>query len=197
MRYCINCGNKMDDERFCTKCGTDNGPVQTRIQNRRNSNNIADNKSLHLLHINLPTFLYWAANIFFLIAAIILLKDTVSSAENMTAVFLLYPLGIIFAAAYFILGMWYTIPAAAFVLNGGSRKNRKVKSVAAVMLILTIVVCILYQVISKFSGMPDLVIKILRIFTIYQVNASKLIILDILTIAAAVIGAHIEQKGIR
>ena len=117
----------MDDERFCTKCGTDNGPVQTIIQNRRKNNNIADNRILHLLHINLPTFLYWAANIFFLIATIILLKDTISFAENMTAVFLLYPLGIIFAAAYFILGMWYTIPAAAFVLNGGGRKNRKVR----------------------------------------------------------------------
>ena len=65
------------------------------------------------------------------------------------------------------------------------------------MLILTIVVCILYLVISKFPGMPDLMTKILRVFTLYRENASRLIVLDILTIAAAVTGAHIEQKGVR
>lgn len=189
----------MDDERFCTKCGTDNGALQKKSK-RINYNRTTVSGNSNLLNIDLSVILHWAANIFLFISACVLLKETCSAAESMTAVFLMYPFGIIFAIVYFILGMWYMIPATAFVLNGKNSRNKNIISVTAVMLMLTIIVWIFTFIIFslaivKYSDIPNLVIKIWSIFTPYQVAASKLVVLNILAIVAAVVGAHIGQKG--
>lgn len=178
MRYCINCGSPMGDEKFCNQCGADNGVPEK---------NTAAQTNVGADTVNLPKFdlsfiVHAVSVVLFVIASLVMLTACFKQAGNMTAQSMLHTGTAVFAAAYFAVGMWSCIPALLFLLNIKKNKSTSVAGAAIVIIIITIVLCLINVIFAKFNGF----MKFFGIMSgVYKSKAVTIIILEIL---AAILG---------
>lgn len=194
-RYCIGCGNEIGEDRFCPVCGTDNGQMRGIRNANRNYNRSSSARKMKMpdIHIYPEIILHWAAMVFLLITALLLLKTTYSNAENIVTALLLNPFGMAFAAGYFVLGAWSMIPSVAFILGGGSGSVKKVSATAVFLLVLTLISYILNLIVMKFSDLPEIWGTVSAMFGTYRINMSYLIFFEIVTIAAGITAAYFTR----
>lgn len=207
MRYCIGCGKEIGNDRFCDRCGTDNGEVRRapstgnyqRYAVHSGRRNVAGRKPVSLPRIPVSTsvILHWAAMIFLLITAVFLLKETCSAAETVTGTLLWYHRGLfgfLPVAIYFVLGMWSMIPAVTFILSGGRGPARKVTAAAVILLILTVASYVLHFMAYNFSSLPEIIEELAYMMMNYRLNMSSLIFLEIVTMAVSMTATYFARK---
>ncbi len=182
MRYCINCGSPMDDERFCNQCGADNG------EEYKKKNQTA--ASLNIPKIDLSFVLHLVSVVLFVVAAVILLAACCGEAEITSADSVLYTGSVLFVIVYFVIGMWSCVPALLFILNIRSKKSAPVVGAAAVMLIIMIVVCLVSVIFENSKG-------VMKFFSImaetYKAKAVTVIILESVTALLGVVAPRITK----
>lgn len=185
MRYCINCGSPMGDERFCNQCGTDNGAVikNTPIEaNNTNASNIPTVDLSFILHI--------ASVAMFVIAVFILLIICCKQADYIAVQSMLYTGTAFLALPYFVIGMWGCIPALLLLLNIKENNSSSVVGAAIVMIIMMIVICLINIILAKSNGF----IKIFSIMAnVYKTKAVAVIVLEILAAALGVIAPRVTM----
>lgn len=173
MRYCINCGSPIGDEKFCNQCGADNGVPEVNTTVQTNSSVGAVN----LPKIDASFIAHAASVIMFAIASLVMLTVCCKQAENMTAQSMLYTGTAVFAAVYFAVGMWSCVPAMLFLLNIKNNKSASVAGAAIVIIIITIAVCLINVIFAKFNGF----IKFFGIMSgVYKSKAVTIIVLEVL-----------------
>lgn len=147
MRYCINCGTRLDNERFCVKCGTDNGEAVS-----GNAENIQENiNSGALKKTDISILLHRGAVILFAISALILLVACCKSAQAVIASSLLNRFGMIFVVIYFVLGMWSVIPALLFCLDIKNQENGAVAGASIVLVAVMIIMAAIKAIADHFT----------------------------------------------
>lgn len=186
MRYCINCGSPMGDEKFCNQCGTDNGVPE---KNTAVQTNIGTS-AVNLPKIDLSFIAHAASVALFAIAALVMLTVCCKQAGNMTALSMLYTGTAFFAAAYFVLGMWSSIPAFLFLLNIKNNQSASVAGAAIVIIIITIALCLINVIFTNFNGF----MKFFSIMSgVYKSKAVTIIILEILSAMLGLIAPRMAK----
>ena len=183
MRYCINCGNPMGDERFCNQCGIDNaGSMQNPHENLKEAVNIPK--------LTVPVILNILASVLFVIAAIVLLVVCCRYAQYMSAYSMLYTGSSIFALVYFLIGMWSCIPALMFILNIKKDNSTSVIGISVIMIIIMIAVCLINVIFIKFNGF-------MKFFgfmaAVYRAKAVTVIVLEVLEAALGIIAQRMSK----
>lgn len=186
MRYCINCGSPIGDERFCNQCGADNGIPEVKAEVHTN----AGEGAVNLPKIDLSFIVHAAAVVLFVIASLVMLTACCKQAGNMTAQSMLYTGTAIFAVAYFAVGMWSCIPALLFLLNIKKNKSTSVAGAAIVIIIITIALCLINVIFAKFNGF----MKFFGIMSgVYKAKAVTVIILEILAVILGLIAPRMAK----
>lgn len=186
MRYCINCGSPMGDEKFCNQCGTDNGvpEVNTTVQTNPSVG------AVNLSKIDVSFIAHAASVVLFAIASLVMLTVCCKQAENMTAQSMLYTGSAVFAAVYFAVGMWSCVPALLFLLNIKNNKSTSVAGAAIVIIIITIALCLINVIFAKFNGF----IKFFGIMSgVYKSKAVTIILLEVLAAGLGLFAPRIAK----
>ncbi len=186
MRYCNNCGNPIENERFCTKCGADNGEVQI-INTANQSNNVS---SVQMPKIEMSTILHWLTIGLFAIVALVNLAACLNSRFLATAHSMLFQGGIILSILYFVIGMWGVIPALSLILNGRNKGNKGAIGAAIVSLIIVIVLLILKLITKDIDGIMGANVIV---FSAYTNKAANIIIFSVLTVVSGIIAMRKEN----
>ncbi len=192
MRFCNVCGNSIDNERFCNKCGADNGEVST-VETSSVPGGVPESGSVFANSVNqldLNLILHWAAVCLFSVAAIVLFFSAVAGGMEMVADSILYKGNIIIAIVGYVFGMWGIIPSVILGLNYKNNDNKLIVSVAISMLFLMIVLLILCKIGSKPVGLLG---GFSEIFKLYIGKTIGIIILDALAIASGIAGMQIKK----
>ena len=178
MRYCINCGSPMGDEKFCNQCGADNGVPE---KNTTVQTNVVTSE------VNLPKFdsaflAHALSAILFAVAELVMLTVCCKQAGNMAAQSMLYTRTAVFAVVYFAVGMWSCIPALLFLLNIKNDRSTSIAGAAIVIIIITIALCLINVLFAKSNGF-------MKFFSIMSgVYKSKAVTIIVLEILAAILG---------
>lgn len=166
----------MDGERFCNRCGADNGQPEPSDAGQVS----ADPNAVGIQGADLPFIAHMAAVVMFAVAALIMLITCWKQAGSVSAQSVLYTGTSLFAIPYFVLGMWSAVPALMFLLNIKSRQTTSVTGAAVVMVIVMIAVCIIAAIFIKSTGF----MKIFGITAaVYRTRAVTIIVLGVLTAA--------------
>lgn len=185
MRYCINCGSPIGDEKFCNFCGADNGEL---VRNTTAQTNVGTN-TVNLPKIDLSFITHVASVVLFAIAAMVSLAACCKQAGSITSQSMLYTGTAVFAIVYFAVGMWSCVPALLFLLNIRDNKSAPVVAAAIVMIIITIALCLMNAIGAKFNGLMEF----LGIISgAYKSKAATIIILEVL---AAGLGMFAPRAG--
>lgn len=186
MRYCNNCGNPIENERFCTKCGADNGEAQA-INTANQSNKVS---SVQMPKIEISNIFHWLTVGLFAIVALINLTTCINSRFLATAHSMLYQGGIILSILYFVVGMWGVIPAVSLILNGKSSGNKNAIGSAIVSLFIILVLLVLKLITKNIGGVVGANIIV---FSAYTNKAVNIIIFSILTVISGIVAMRKEN----
>lgn len=173
----------MGEERFCNRCGTDNGAVKTDTSEMTPKTNAPAKLDVSLI-------LNYAASIFFVIAELMLLTVCCRCAKYASVYSMLHTGTSLFAVIFFAIGMWGCIPALKFVLNIKKDNTSRVVGNAVVMVAVMIIVCLVNVIFAKASG----VMKCLSAMTVfYKAKAAKVIIFALLAAVAGIAAPRMKN----
>ncbi len=206
MRYCVNCGKELKNERFCTGCGTDNGvpevntpPVTpgggagTTPGGYRVPGGAGVPGRIGVPTIDIGTILHWITIALFVVTAIIQLSTCLKNENNITSYSMMYTGGIVLSCIYFVIGMWSIVPAVSFILNVKTNKSETAAGAALVMLILMIVMAIFRAIAKKVSVLSGFVL----ILNPYVNGIAKTIVFCVLTIGVCIAQKYLAATGRR
>ena len=187
MRYCINCGSPMGDERFCNQCGTDNGVTEKRTSDNTTNSDASD---VNLPSADLSLIIHTASVAMFIVTVLILLVTCCKQAGSITAQSVLYTGGVLFSIPYFVIGMWGCLPSLLFLLNIKEKKSTSVAGAAIIMIVIIVAVCLLNVIFIKFNGC-------MKFFGImaepYKNKAAAIIVFGIISLVLGIIEPRITK----
>ena len=178
MRYCINCGSPMGEERFCNQCGTDNGEAQKKDQAIR-----PKASEIHISSVNVSFLMHIVSTGFFIIAALILFTLCCERAEFISVQSMLYTGRTFFAAVYFVIGMWSLIPSLLFLINIKKMNSTTIVGFAIIVMIMMIAICILSTLFAKSGGILKFINIVMRT---YKTKAVIVIVLEVVSIISGI-----------
>lgn len=148
MRYCINCGKSIGDNRFCTKCGADNGAnLSEPVKNfSLNSNEMFGEKR------SITITIYTIQVLLFAISTIIMLVCCVSNAGENTINIYLNSNSLICVVIYFFIGMWTVIPTTAQILALMNNLKRNITTLPFIMVIMFALMGLTNSISGKYLG---------------------------------------------
>lgn len=186
MRYCINCGRPIGDERFCNQCGADNGAAEKNTEGQIN----AGAGAVDLSKVDLSFIVHIVSVSAFVIAALVLFVSCCKQAEIIAVQSMLYTGTAVFSVFYFAIGMWSCVPALQFLLNIKKNRSSSVAGAAIVMIIIMIAVCFTNVIFARSNGF----MKIFSIMTAaYKSKITAVFILEFLSAAAGIMAPKMTK----
>ncbi len=181
MRFCNNCGSPLNEDRFCVKCGADNGPVPVR----------SSNNEVQTSEKDVSRYLIWAGILVFVIQAVMMLYYCLKRANIAVLWAELYGGGLPAQVFYFVIGMWACVPALLFILNCNTVKPEIIIFISLISLVLIIFCSVTQSVLGDYKGVCETIACMCKAYSDY---AMKLIILNIVSAAAGFASISVRKR---
>ena len=185
MRYCLKCGNPIENDRFCNKCGADNGEV---VQQETQT---ASPIGAQMPSISAGVILHWASVICFAVASITLLSACLEGSESVCLSSMLLTGTIIPVIGYFVFAMWGTLASVILLLNGKDTSKNTAIGASVIMAAIMIAFAILNLITKNAEGSLRLVTIM---YASFRYKLSSIIVFCVLSVASGIAKIRIKDK---